>query len=164
MNALEKKTIAIVGYGKQGRAHAMRLHRAGHRVVIGLPVRSPAREQARTDKLDVLTIEHAVSMASVVALHVSAEEHDQLYMRAVHEHLSPGSYLGFARGDSLHRGSVVPPASVNVFSIEPKGDSALTIAVHQDPMGDTRAVALAYAADTDAGRAAEREEMMFRVC
>jgi len=164
MNALKNKTIAIVGYGQRGRAHALGLHRAGHRVVVGLPAGASARVEVCGDRLDVLTVEHAVSIAQVVAMHVSPEEHDQLYMRAVHEHLNPGAYLGFDRGISLHRGSVVPPASVNVFYIEPQGEAAMTIAVHQDPKGDTRSIALAYAAGTEAGRAAEHEDMMFRVC
>jgi ketol-acid reductoisomerase len=127
---------------------------------------SESFEQARRDRLDAQTVEHAVSIADIVMVLAPDEEHGALYMRAIHEHLTPGAYLAFAHGFSIHFGTVVPPKTVNVFMVAPKGPGSLVrteyeagrgvpalIAVHQDPSKDTRAVALAYAAGIGAGRA-----------
>ncbi|MGD0969151.1 MAG: ketol-acid reductoisomerase [Candidatus Aquilonibacter sp.] len=165
-NALRGKTIAVIGYGSQGRAHALNLHESGHRVVVGLRTGSESFEQARRDRIDAQTVEHAVSIADIVMVLAPDEEHGALYMRAIHEHLNSGAYLAFAHGFSIHFGTVVPPKTVNVFMVAPKGPGSLVrteyeagrgvpalVAVHQDPSGDTRAVALAYAAGIGAGRA-----------
>lgn len=164
--ALRGKTIAIIGYGSQGRAHALNLHDSGNRVVVGLRDGSQSYDQARSDGLDVYSVEEAVSLADVVMVLAPDEEHGTLYMRAIHEHLKSGAYLAFAHGFSIHFGTVVPPKTVNVFMVAPKGPGSLVrteyeadrgvpalVAVHQDPTGDTRAVALAYAAGIGAGRA-----------
>ncbi|HTU71135.1 MAG TPA: ketol-acid reductoisomerase [Candidatus Baltobacteraceae bacterium] len=163
---LRGKTIAIIGYGSQGRAHALNLHESGARVVVGLREGSASFEEAKRDGLDAQTVSHAVSIADVVMVLAPDEEHGALYMRQIHEHLAPGAYLAFAHGFSIHFGTVVPPKTVNVFMVAPKGPGSLVrteyeagrgvpalIAVHQDPSGDTRAVALAYAAGIGAGRA-----------
>ncbi|HTX56868.1 MAG TPA: ketol-acid reductoisomerase [Candidatus Acidoferrales bacterium] len=165
-NALAGKTIAVLGYGSQGRAHALNLQESGYRVVVGLREGSQSYEQARHDRIDVQNLENAVEIADVVMVLAPDEEHGALYMRAIHEHLTPGAYLAFAHGFSIHFGTVVPPKTVNVFMVAPKGPGSLVrteyeagrgvpalVAVHQDPSGDTRAVALAYAAGIGAGRA-----------
>ena len=107
-----------------------------------------------------------MAIADVVMVLAPDEEHGALYMRAIHEHLKPGAYLAFAHGFSMHFGTVVPPKTINVFMVAPKGPGSLVrseyeagrgvpalVAVHQDPSGDTRAVALAYASGIGAGRA-----------
>jgi ketol-acid reductoisomerase len=165
-SALRGKTIAIIGYGSQGRAHALNLHDSGYRVVVGLREGSQSYEQAKHDRLDVQSVENAVADADVVMVLAPDEEHGMLYMRAMHEHLKPGAYLAFAHGFSIHFGTVVPPKTVNVFMVAPKGPGSLVrteyeagrgvpalVAIHQDPAGDTRAIALAYAAGIGAGRA-----------
>ena len=164
--ALADKTIAVIGYGSQGRAHALNLHDSGHRVVVGLREGSQSFDQARQDRIDAQPVEHAVAIADVVMVLAPDEEHGALYMRAIHEHLKPGAYLAFAHGFSMHFGTVVPPKTINVFMVAPKGPGSLVrteyeagrgvpalVAVHQDPSGDTRAVALAYASGIGAGRA-----------
>jgi ketol-acid reductoisomerase len=165
-NVLKSKTIAIVGYGSQGRAHALNLHESGYRVAVGLRDGSSSFEQARRDGLDTQSIENAASIADVVMVLAPDEEHGALYMRQIHEHLNPGTYLAFAHGFSIHFGTVVPSKTINVFMVAPKGPGSLVrteyeagrgvpvlVAVHQDFSGDTREVALAYAAGIGGGRA-----------
>jgi ketol-acid reductoisomerase len=165
-NALHGKTIVIVGYGSQGRAHALNLRDSGYRVVVGLREGSPSFEQARRDRVDAQSIEDAVSIADVVMILAPDEEQPALYMRQIHEHLRPGAYLAFAHGFSIHFGTIVPPKNTNVFMVAPKGPGSLVrseyeagrgvpclVCVHQDPSGDTRRVALAYAAGIGGGRA-----------
>ncbi|HEY5349691.1 MAG TPA: ketol-acid reductoisomerase [Candidatus Lustribacter sp.] len=165
-SALRDKTIAIIGYGSQGRAHALSLHDGGFRVIVGLRESSKTNDEVRRDGLKAASVEEAVAVADVVMILAPDEEQPALYMRAIHEHLAPGSYLAFAHGFAIHFGTIVPPKTVNVFMVAPKGPGSLVrteyeagrgvpalIAIHQDPSGDTRDVALAYAAGIGAGRA-----------
>jgi ketol-acid reductoisomerase len=164
-NALHGKTIAIVGYGSQGRAHALNLRDSGYRVVVSLRDGSSSFEAARRDHIDAQPVEDAVSIADVVMILAPDEEQPALYMRQIHEHLRPGAYLAFAHGFSIHFGTIVPPKGANVFMVAPKGPGSLVrseyeagrgvpclVCVHQDPSGDTRAVALAYASGIGGGR------------
>jgi ketol-acid reductoisomerase len=165
-SALRGKTIAIIGYGSQGRAHALNLRDSGHRVVVGLRDGSQSFETARRDRVEAQSVEDAASIADVVMILAPDEEHGALYMRQIHEHLRPGAYLAFAHGFSIHFGTIVPPKTANVFMVAPKGPGSLVrteyeagrgvpclVCVHQDPSGDTRDVALAYAAGIGGGRA-----------
>jgi ketol-acid reductoisomerase len=163
---LKGKNIAVIGYGSQGRAHALNLRDSGYRVAVGLREASPSLERARRDGLDALAIEDAVSLSDVVMMLAPDEEQAALYLRRVRDHLRPGSYLGFAHGFSIHFGTVVPSGNLNVFMVAPKGPGPLVrseyqagrgvpclLGVHQDPSGDTRAVALEYAAAIGGTRA-----------
>lgn len=164
--ALDGRTTAVIGYGSQGRAHALNLCDSGHRVVVGLRENSPSFERVRRDGLDALRVEEAVSLADVVIILAPDEEQPALYLRRIRDHLRRGVYLGFAHGFSIHFGTIVPPEDANVFMVAPKGPGSLVrseyeagrgvpclASVHQDPAGDTRAVALAYAAAIGGGRA-----------
>ena len=164
--AIDGKTIAIIGYGSQGRAHALNLHDSRQTVVVGLRPGSPKREEARRDGLPVADIAEAVSRADVVMMLIPDEEQPGVYMRDVMEHLRPKSALAFAHGFGIHFGTIVPPQDVDVIMIAPKGPGRLVrseyeagrgvpclIAIHQDATGHAREIALAYASAIGGGRA-----------
>ncbi|MBV8644550.1 MAG: ketol-acid reductoisomerase [Candidatus Eremiobacteraeota bacterium] len=164
--ALDGKTIAVIGYGSQGRAHALNLHDSRHAVVVGLRPGSAKRDEARRDGLDVASIPDAVAKADVVILLIPDEEQPGVYLRDVVEHLRPKSALAFAHGFGIHFGTIVPPSDVDVIMIAPKGPGRLVrteyeagrgvpclVAIHQDATGEARAIAFAYAAAIGGGRA-----------
>jgi ketol-acid reductoisomerase len=164
--ALDGKTIAVIGYGSQGRAHALNLHDSRQAVVVGLRPGSERRDEARRDGLAVAAIPDAVAAADVVVLLIPDEEQPGVYLRDVVEHLRPGTALAFAHGFGIHFGTIVPPADVDVVMIAPKGPGRLVrteyeagrgvpclVAVHQNPSGHARATAFAYAAAIGGGRA-----------
>ena len=163
---LEGKRIAIVGYGSQGHAHANNLKDSGFDVVVGLRPDSPSRPKAEAAGLAVLDTSEAAFDADVVMMLVPDEVAPGVYREAIEPNLLPGKYLGFAHGFSIHFGKIVPPESVNVFMVAPKAPGHLEryeytqgrgvpclFAVLQDPTGNTREVALAYAAGLGGGRA-----------
>jgi ketol-acid reductoisomerase len=164
--ALDGKTIAIIGYGSQGRAHAMNLHESRCDVFVGLRPESTARETARRDGLTVFDIDEAVRRADIVMMLIPDEEQPATYLRHIVEHLKPGAALAFAHGFGIHFGTIVPPATSDVWMVAPKGPGRLVrseyaagrgvpclIAVAQDPSGTARATAMAYAAAIGGGRA-----------
>ena len=164
--ALDGKTIAVIGYGSQGRAHALNLHDSRHAVVVGLRPGFAKRDEARRDGLAVASISDAVAKADVVAMLIPDEEQPGVYLREVVEHLRPGTALMFAHGFGIHFGTIVPPGDVDVIMIAPKGPGRLVrtefeagrgvpclVAVHQDATGHARAIAFAYAAAIGGGRA-----------
>jgi ketol-acid reductoisomerase len=163
---LRRTTVAVIGYGSQGRAHALNLKESGVHVVVGLRENSPSADMAMRDGLAVLSVEDAVVRASIVMVLVPDEEQTALYLRSIVDFLRPGSYLGFAHGFAIHFGAIVPPKDVNVFMVAPKAPGPLVreeyragrgvpclVSVHQDPKGDTLDVALAYACAIGCGRA-----------
>jgi ketol-acid reductoisomerase len=164
--ALDGKTIAVIGYGSQGRAHALNLHDSRQTVIVGLRPASPKRDEARRDGLPVASIADAVAKADLVMMLIPDEEQPATYMRDVVEHLRPGMTLAFAHGFGIHFGTIVPPADVDVIMIAPKGPGRLVrseyeagrgvpclIAIHQNPSGNAKATALAYASAIGGGRA-----------
>ena len=174
---LAGKTIAIVGYGSQGRAHARNLRDSGHQVIAALRDGSPSRRLAAEDGVPSDSVEHAVARADVVMILAPDEEQPAIFMRAIAPHLQPGAYLAFAHGFAIHFGTIVPPANVNVFMVAPKGPGKLVrseyeagrgvpclIAVAADPAGDTREVALAYASAIGGGRAGILETSFKEEC
>jgi ketol-acid reductoisomerase len=163
---LRGKRIAVIGYGSQGRAHALNLRDGGMDVTVGLRAGSSSQQKAQTDSVRTATVEEAVRSADVVMILIPDEEQPAVYMRSIAEHLRPGAYLAFAHGFAVHFRTIVPARDVNVFLVAPKAPGPLVrseyeqgrgvpclIGVHQDPAGDTRAVALAYASAIGGGRA-----------
>jgi ketol-acid reductoisomerase len=164
--AVRGKRVAVIGYGSQGRAHALNLRDSGIDVVVGLRADSSSHERARRDGVRTDSVEEATARADVVMMLVPDEEQPALFFRSVAEHLREGAYLAFAHGFAVHFGTIVPPASCNVFMVAPKAPGPTVrseyeggrgvpclIAVHRDPSGDTREVALAYACAIGGGRA-----------
>ena len=163
---LTGKTIAVIGYGSQGRAHARNLHDSGCSVVVGLREGSPSRAAAREDGVPYDTVENAVAKADIVTLLAPDEEQPRLYLETIAPHLKKGVYLAFAHGFAIHFGTITPAMDTNVFLVAPKGPGWLVrseyeagrgvpclIAVAQNPAGDSREVALAYASAIGGGRA-----------
>lgn len=163
---LREKQIAIIGYGSQGFAQANNLNDSGCNVVVGLRPNSPSREKAEKAGLKVLPVAQAAAEADIVIMLVPDELAPEIYAREVAESITPGKYLAFSHGFSIHYKFIEAPAEANVFMVAPKGPGHLVrseyrrgagvpclLAVNQDPTGDTRQIGLAYASAIGGGRA-----------
>jgi ketol-acid reductoisomerase len=166
LSHLAGKKIAIIGYGSQGYAHANNLRDSGCDVVIGLRPESASRAKAASAGFKVKTAAEAAFDADIVMMLVPDEIAPRVYSQEIAPSLSPNKYLGFAHGFSIHFKKIVPPPYVNVFMVAPKAPGHLEryeytqgrgvpclIAVHQDPSGNSRQLALAYASALGCGRA-----------
>ena len=166
LELLKDKTIAIIGYGSQGHAHAQNLRDSGLNVIIGLYEGSKSAETALADGFEVLGTADATKRADLVMLLVNDEKMKVIYDNDVAANLRAGMTLCFAHGFNIHFGQIVPPADVNVIMIAPKGPGHTVrsqyqegkgvpslIAVHQNPAGNAKELALAYACGNGAGRA-----------
>ncbi|MCF7941379.1 MAG: ketol-acid reductoisomerase [Spirochaetia bacterium] len=166
LGLLEGKTVAIIGYGSQGHAHALNLHESGVDVIVGLYEGSKSWAKAEEAGLKVAVAADAVKAADVVMILINDEWQAQLYTESVGPNLKKGAYLAFAHGFNIHFGQIKPSADVNVIMIAPKGPGHTVrsqyqegrgvpclIAVHQDPSGDAEQIALAYAAGIGGARA-----------
>jgi ketol-acid reductoisomerase len=155
---LDGKTVAIIGYGSQGHAHARNLKDSGVDVVVGLRPESSSVDKARQDGLEVVSPADAASRADIVMMLVPDELHRQVWEEEVRDGVAPGNLLLFGHGFSIHFDEVDPADEVDVAMIAPKGPGHLVrrqfeegrgvpglIAVHQDSTGDARDLALAYA-------------------
>jgi ketol-acid reductoisomerase len=158
LDQLRGRTIAVIGFGSQGHAHALNRHDSGLDVRIGLPDTSASRAKAQAAGLRVTSIADAAREADVIMLLVPDHVQKQTYTRDIAPHLTAGKTLMFAHGFNIHFGAVQPPADVDVSMVAPKspghrvrelyqsgaGVPAL-FAVHQDATGHATADALAYA-------------------
>jgi ketol-acid reductoisomerase len=166
LGRLEAKTVAVLGYGSQGHAHAQNLKSSGVDVVVGLRKESPSWAKAEAAGLRVLTPAEASREADVVMMTLPDETTADIYREHVEPNLSDGNYLAVAHGFNIHFEVITPPEGVNVFMVAPKGPGHTVrahyeegrgvpslVAVHQDPSGDTLEIALAYAKGIGAGRA-----------
>jgi ketol-acid reductoisomerase len=163
---LEGKTVAIIGYGSQGHAHALNLKESGVDVVVGLYKGSKSWSVAEEAGLKVMEAKDAAKAAQVIMMLVPDEKQSSLYDSAIKDGLEKGDYLAFAHGFNIHFGQIVPPEFVNVIMIAPKGPGHTVrsqfvegkgvpslVCVNQDPSGDSMEVAKAYAKGLGAGRA-----------
>lgn len=166
LDVLKDQVVAVLGYGSQGHAHALNLKESGVSVVVGLYEGSKSWPRAAQDGLTVKTVSEAVKEADYVVFLVPDEKQSALYHKEVLPNLKEGASLIFAHGFNVHFSQIVPPKKVGVFMVAPKGPGHLVrrlykegmgvpalIAVHQDPNGNARAAALAYAAGIGAARA-----------
>jgi len=158
LRLLDGKTVAIIGYGSQGHAHALNLKDSGVDVVVGLREDSASVAQAREQGLEVLPVVEASSRGDLVMMLVPDELHRQVWETEVRDGVGEGNMLLFGHGFSIHYGEVTPPAGIDVGMIAPKGPGHLVrrqflegsgvpglVAVAQDATGTARALALAYA-------------------
>ncbi len=166
LEILRSKTIAVIGYGSQGHAHAHNLRDSGFDVIVGLRPDGASAEKARAAGFTVLPMTEAAERAQVVMMLLPDEIQADAYRSYIAPGLKPGDYLAFAHGFNIHFGQIVPADGVNVFMVAPKGPGHLVrseyrrgrgvpclIAVDRDPSGNTRDVALAYACGIGGGRA-----------
>src|SRR3954471_20954158 len=158
LSLLDGKTVAILGYGSQGHAHAQNLKDSGVSVVVGLRPDSSSATKAEADGLEVLDIPEAASRGDVVMVLLPDEKHGEVYREQIADGIAPGNTLLFGHGFSIHYGEVEPPAEVDVALIAPKGPGHLVrrqflegsgvpglVAVAQDASGQALQLALAYA-------------------
>jgi ketol-acid reductoisomerase len=166
LNLLSGKTVAVIGYGSQGHAHAQNLKDSGISTVVGLRADSKSCAKAEQDGLKVLETGAAVAAADLIMILLPDELQSTVYEESVKPNLKEGSVLMFAHGLNIHFNQIIPPANVDVVMIAPKGPGHTVrseylagkgvpslIAVHQDCSGRARDYALAYAAGLGAARA-----------
>ena len=158
LTQLDGKTVAIIGYGSQGHAHALNLKDSGVSVVVGLRAGLHQRPKAREHGLRVAEPADAASEGDIVMMLVPDELHRTVWESGVKDGVAPGNMVMFGHGFSIHYGEVVPPPDVDVALVAPKGPGHLVrrqylegsgvpglVAVHQDASGHALALALAYA-------------------
>jgi len=166
LQLIKDKKVAVIGYGSQGFAHSNNLKDSGCQVVVGLPAGSRSREKAEAAGHEVLYTPDAVDFADLVMVLVPDEIAPTVYRNEIAGALAKDKYLAFAHGFSIHFKKIVPPKDVNVLMVAPKGPGHLVrseylqgkgvpslLAVAQDLSGDTKEVALSYAAAIGAGKA-----------
>jgi ketol-acid reductoisomerase len=165
-DALKGKRIVILGYGSQGRAHALNLHESGLDVVVGVRRDGPSWKNAQTDGLRVEEPAEAVKQADLVAVLTPDMVQPKLYEEAIEKNLKPNAALLFAHGFNVHFDQIKPRADIDVILVAPKGPGALVrreyekghgvpclYAIHQDASGEARGKVLAYAAGIGGARA-----------
>jgi ketol-acid reductoisomerase len=155
---LQNKTIAIIGYGSQGHAHALNLRDSGLNVVVGLPASSKSRSKAEAAGLRVLNVADAAKEADVIMILVPDHLQGDIYRDDIEKHLTKGKTLMFAHGFNIHFGEIKPPADVDVSMVAPKAPGhrvrevftegsgvPAIVAVAQDASGHALENALSYA-------------------
>lgn len=155
---LKDRTVAIIGYGAQGRAQALNLQDSGANVIVGLYEGSRSKSRAEEEGLTVRTVEHASESADIVQLLIPDEKHADVYRDQIAPNMQPGNMLMVSHGFSVHFGQIVPANDIDVTMIAPKGPGSLVrevfeggggvpclIAIHQDTTGAAQDIALAYA-------------------
>lgn len=163
---LKGKTVAIIGYGSQGHAHALNLKDSGIHVIVGLYEGSKSWVKAESQGLEVMVAAEAAKRADLIMILINDEKQAKLYRESIEPNLTEGKTLAFAHGFNIHFGCIKPPKNVNVIMIAPKGPGHTVrseylagkgvpclIAVEQDATGDAWEIGLAYALGIGGARA-----------
>ena len=166
LSLLDGKTIAIIGYGSQGHAHALNLKESGCNVIVGLYEGSKSWKKAEEQGLTVYTAAEAAKRADVIMILINDELQAKLYKESIAPNLKAGDMLMFAHGFNIHYGLIVPPKDVDVTMVAPKAPGhtvrseyqagrgvPMLVAVQQDATGKAQERALAYAAAIGGARA-----------
>ncbi len=175
LSLLEGKTIAIIGYGSQGHAHALNLKDSGCDVIVGLYEGSKSWAKAEAQGFKVYTAAEAAKRADIIMILINDEKQAKMYNESIAPNLEPGNMLMFAHGFAIHFGQIIPPKDVDVVMIAPKGPGHTVrsqyqegkgvpclIAVEQDATGKAHDLGLAYALGIGGARAGVLETT-FRV-
>ncbi|HCA34152.1 MAG TPA: ketol-acid reductoisomerase, partial [Lachnospiraceae bacterium] len=166
ISRLNGKTVAIIGYGSQGHAHALNLKESGVNVLVGLYKGSKSWAKAEAQGMTVMTSAEAAAKADIIMILINDELQAQLYKESIEPNLTAGKTLMFAHGFNIHFGCIKPPKDVNVVMVAPKAPGhtvrseyqagrgvPMLIAVEQDATGDAWDIGLAYAAAIGGARA-----------
>ena len=166
LSLLKGKTIAVIGYGSQGHAHALNAKESGCNVIIGLYEGSKSWDKAVRQGFEVFTAAEAAKRADIIMILINDEKQAAMYKKDIEPNLEAGNMLMFAHGFAIHFGQIVPPADVDVTMIAPKGPGHTVrseyqagkgvpclVAVHQDATGQAKQKALAYALAIGGARA-----------
>ena len=166
LSMLDGKTIAVIGYGSQGHAHALNAKESGCNVIIGLYEGSKSWAKAEAQGFEVYTAAEAAKKADIIMILINDELQAKMYKESVEPNLEPGNMLMFAHGFNIHFGQIIPPKDVDVTMIAPKGPGHTVrseyqagkgvpclVAVHQDATGKALDIALAYALAIGGARA-----------
>ena len=156
--ALKEGKVAVIGYGSQGRAHAMNLKNSGCDVVVGVRPDGAGAKKAAEDGLATASVREAAEMANVIAVLTPDMSHEEIFKNDIEPGLKDGDTLSFAHGFTVLYGRVKPPKNVDVIMVAPKGPGDLVrreyergrgvpclFAIHQDATGRAKEKALAYA-------------------
>lgn len=158
LNLLQGKTLAVIGYGSQGHAHAQNLKDSGMNVVVGLRENSKSREQAKKDGLEVMNTADAANIADMIMILAPDQSQKEIYDSDIAPNLKPGNIISFGHGFNIVYEQIIPPKDVDVIMIAPKGPGHLVrrtytegsgvpclIAIQQDASGKAQDYALAWA-------------------
>ncbi|HQK92186.1 MAG TPA: ketol-acid reductoisomerase [Armatimonadota bacterium] len=158
LDALKDKTIAIIGYGIQGRGQGLNLRDSGCKVVVADIPGSPAWENAKADGQTLLSTEEAAEAGDIVQILTEDHVQARVYETQVKAHLKDGNALFFSHGFNIHYNQIVPPKTIDVLMVAPKGPGSLVrqqfekgggvpclLAIHQDYTGKAKEIGLAYA-------------------
>ena len=170
LDKLKDKTVAVIGYGSQGHAHALNLMESGIKVIVGLYEGSKSWAKAEAQGCTVMTVADAAKNADIIMILINDEKQAKLYKESIEPYLTEGKTLAFAHGFNIHFGCIRPPKNVNVIMIAPKGPGhtvrseyqagkgvPVLVAVEQDATGDALDIALAYALGIGGARAGALE-------
>ncbi len=162
---LRTRTIAVLGYGSQGQAHAQNLRDSGHRVLVAQRPGGPNHALAIEHGFDPLTIDEATRRADLLIVALPDEEMGRIYAAQIAPVLRDGQALGFVHGFAIHFGAIAPPPGVDVLMIAPKGPGSLVrqaferggglaciFSVHRDATGHAKPIALAWGAGIGGGK------------
>ncbi len=166
ISKLDGKTVAIIGYGSQGHAHALNLKESGVNVIIGLYEGSRSWKKAEEQGMEVYTAAEAAKKADIIMILINDEKQAKLYKESIEPNLEEGNVLAFAHGFNIHFGCIKPPKNVDVIMIAPKAPghtvrseyqagkgTPCLIAVEQDASSEAWDIGLAYAAGIGGARA-----------
>lgn len=166
LGAIKDMTVAVIGYGIQGRGQALNLRDSGVNVIVSELEGTPNYDQARKDRFEVFSAEEAAKKADIIQILTQDHVQAAVYKNAIEANLKPGDALAFSHGFNIHFKQIVPPKDVDVFMVAPKGPGALVremyeqgkgvpclVAIHQDATGKALEKALAYAKAIGGARA-----------
>jgi ketol-acid reductoisomerase len=165
IDLIKSKKVAMIGFGSQGHAHAENLRDSGVEVVVGLRKDGASWKKAEAKGFKVLSVADATKQADVVMILLPDENQADIYKNEIEANLKDGAYVAFGHGFNIHYGRIKPASNINVMMVAPKapghtvrseftkgGGIPDLIAIHADPSGDTKDVALAYASAIGGGR------------